>query len=186
MWAVDAGPAGCTATSTSIERRTSSDGTHWSPPATVDLAQPGAVIWHLEVQWIPSRREYWAFYNTHAPGTSCVTDALYLAVSPDGVHWTSYPSPLLRRGVVDAFADIVYRSTFRVNAANGTVTFWFSGAQYQPPAGYAWQVETETRRIADVLSTVQAPAPSLVTPAPIRRDLPPPEPDVGPAAPDAR
>src|SRR4030095_11135029 len=86
MWTVNSGPVGCGSSNTTVELRRSADGTTWSSPTTVSLSQPGVFPWHLEVQWIPSRAEYWAMFNGKVAG-SCTTDALYLATSPDGITW---------------------------------------------------------------------------------------------------
>jgi hypothetical protein len=176
MWSVDAGTAGCTARATKVEARTSSDGIHWKGPITTDLQQPGEVVWHIDVEWVPARDEYWALYNTYPPGSSCVTGALYLARSDDGIHWRTAASPLARRGLVPAFADVIYRSTFLVDASATTVTFWFSGATYQVNTGYIWSAAVETRRVADVLAQIASPSAAVAAPL---RALPPPEPDLG-------
>lgn len=178
MWSVNSGSRGCSARNTTIERRTSTDGVRWSAPAATDLLQTGRVIWHLDVEWIAAFSEYWAIYNSYPSGGTCATDALYLARSADGIHWTTYPSPIVTRGVSAAFADIVYRSTFRADPATGTVTLWLSGATFTLATGYTWRAATLTRRIADLLATAAAPASARA--AMLRRDLPPPEPDVGP------
>lgn len=178
MWSVNSGPAGCTAQGTTVERRTSSDGIHWNAPAATDLAQPGEIIWHIDVEWIPARSAYWAIYNTYPTGGTCVTDALYLAESADGVHWTTHPSPIVRRGVLEAFDDIVYRSSFQVDPAGGSVTLWVSGATFTAATGYTWSAALLRRRISELLATAEMPY-SGIKDAP-RRNLPPPEPDVGP------
>lgn len=49
LWSVNAGNAGCSASSTFVQYRTSSDGVHWSPPQLTDIAQPGFRIWHIGV-----------------------------------------------------------------------------------------------------------------------------------------
>jgi len=59
---------------------------HWSPPEQVSLVQLGYSVWHIDVQWIASRSEFWALYNVKTPG-SCTTPAVYLATSGDGVTW---------------------------------------------------------------------------------------------------
>jgi hypothetical protein len=174
MWSVNSGPAGCTASRTVVERRTSLDGEQWSAPLVTDLAQPGQVVWHIDVQWIPARQEYWALYNTYPAGGTCVTNALYLARSVDGMRWTTYPSPLLSRGATVEFRDIVYRSTFAVDPAAQVVQFWFSGASYNG-GGYTWRAATELRRVTDVLGQVeQLRGPEEIVPRAL--DLPPPEP----------
>ncbi|HEY7027871.1 MAG TPA: hypothetical protein VH438_09715 [Gemmatimonadales bacterium] len=179
MWSINSGPAGCTASRTVVERRTSVDGEHWSAPLVTDLAQPGQLVWHIDVQWIPARHEYWALYNTYPAGGTCVTDALYLARSVDGMRWTTYPSPLLSRGATDEFRDIVYRSTFAVDPTADAVQFWFSGASYNG-GGYTWRAATEFRRVTDVLTQVQQPR-NVKEIVPRGIDLPPPEPADMPA-----
>jgi hypothetical protein len=176
MWSVNAGSAGCSAQATFVERRTSSDGVVWDAPEPVDLTQPGLNIWHLEVQWIPSRHEYWALYNVYAPPSTCVTPQLYLARSSDGVTWETFPSPLLSAGAIPEFQNVVYRSTFEIHPAQHAVTFWFSGAKYENKV-YVWHAATVTRRIADVLAQVRRPAPASAAELfRASRFLPPPEP----------
>ncbi|MGH7523617.1 MAG: hypothetical protein ACREK8_04860 [Gemmatimonadales bacterium] len=178
MWSVNSGPIGCSAAVTTVERRTSPDGLNWDDPLTVDLVQPGQSIWHIDVQWIPARQEYWALYNTYPLGASCATNALYLARSPDGVRWTVYPSPIARAGLIDAFAQIVYKSTFMVDPKATKVTLWLSGASYKFNVGYDWRTAAVAISVNDLLDIAAAPSTGLQLP-PFRRDLPPPEPDVG-------
>ena len=178
MWSVNAGPQGCSAPRTTVERRTSGDGLNWSSPATVNLVQPGEAIWHIDVQWIPARAEYWALYNTYPAGTSCATNKLFLARSPDGVTWTTYPSPIATIGVISAFQHIVYRSTFMANPRATTVTLWMSGATYGQQTGYVWRTASVTTRVADLLAIAASPAATMRS-VPFFASLPPPEPDEG-------
>src|SRR5581483_11042398 len=46
-----------------------------SPPEAVNLVQNGVSAWHLDVQWIPSRNEFWMLFNGKTPG-DCTTPAL--------------------------------------------------------------------------------------------------------------
>ncbi|MGH7593296.1 MAG: hypothetical protein ACRELE_05530, partial [Gemmatimonadales bacterium] len=170
---------GCSATTTTVERRISADGLNWGAPTTVKLMQPGQAIWHIAVHWIPARAEFWAIYNTYPLGTNCATNALYLARSPDGINWTVYPSPIARAGLIDAFKDLVYRSSFMVDGRGTKVMLWISGASYQLNVGYTWQTANVAIAVSDLLAIATAPAVALQN-TPFRRDLPPPEPDVGP------
>jgi hypothetical protein len=136
MWSVNGGSTGCVGSTATVELRRSRNGTAWSPPITVNLNQPGFYPWHIEVQWIPSLRQFWAVYNVKAPG-GCVTPALYLATSDDGVNWQTYSSPVLARDAIPELRDIVYRSTFSYDPASDAVTFWFSGARFTG-VGYRW------------------------------------------------
>ena len=115
-WSVN-GNVGCTGSSTTVELRRSPDGMNWSAPTTVSLSQPGLYPWHIDVEWIPSRNEFWALYNAKTPA-SCTTGAVYLATSSDGLQWTTYPSPVLARGAIPELQDVVYRSTFAYDDAS--------------------------------------------------------------------
>lgn len=179
MWSVNAGILGCSAAVTTVERRASPDGLNWSGPVTVELVQPGQSIWHIDVQWIPARAEYWALYNTYAVGTSCATDGLYLARSPDGQKWTVYPSPIARAGLIDAFKDLIYKSTFMVDPKATRVTLWMSGASYIFNVGYDWRTAAVATSVSDLLAIASASSAGLQA-SPFRGYLPPPEPDVGP------
>jgi hypothetical protein len=152
MWAVNAGGAGCAGGSTTVELRQSADGVHWSAPQPVSLDQPGGFPWHLDVTWIPSRNEFWALYPTKTRG-NCTTTALHFATSADGVHWRTYPAPLLAHGALPEFADVVYRSTLEYDAASGSVDVWYSGARFDGRA-YVWHLAHERLLLAALLDRV--------------------------------
>jgi hypothetical protein len=152
MWSVNAGREGCNSTTGFVELRRSSDGINWSPPLDVVLSQGSFIIWHIEVQWIPSRREFWALYNVKK-GTNCNTDQLFLATSPDGMVWKTYPSPVLRAGAIPEFNDIVYRSTFAYNPKTDNIRFWFSGARWEAN-GYVWRTAYQRRKRSDVFAAI--------------------------------
>jgi hypothetical protein len=165
MWAVNGGAAGCAGAATSVEVRHSGDGRHWSTPAPVELSQPGFFPWHIDVEWIAAKNEFWAVYNVKVAG-SCTTPAVFLATSPDGVHWTTRSSPILAKGSIPAFADIVYRSTFSYDPVSDDIIFWYSGARYEGHA-YVWSAAVQRRTRADVFqasSTVYDARPLLVPP----------------------
>ena len=148
MWTVNSGGAGCTSAQTTVELRRSADGLTWTSPRTVALTQSGVYPWHIEVQWIPSRQEYWALFNGKTAG-SCTTDALFLATSTDGVTWKTYAAPILRRGAIPELADIVYRATFSYDPQRDVVSLWHSGARYTS-RGYEWHAAFERRPRADL------------------------------------
>ena len=154
MWAVNAGERGCSAPATSVDVRRSADGLHWSAPEPVNL--PGPFPWHIEVQWIPSRGEFWAVYNVKSPD-DCATAALYLATSPDGVTWTVLDQPVLTRGRIPELNDIVYRSTFQYDPIADAITFWYSGATFsQHERKYVWGAAVERRLRTDVFAPAAA------------------------------
>jgi hypothetical protein len=173
MWGVNAGPNGCSAATTTVDRRTSTDGLDWSAAAATDLVQPGQVIWHIDVQWIPALAEYWAIYNSYPAGGTCSTHSLYLAHSSDGSHWIVFPSPIARSGTTEPFSDVIYRATFLVDMKGTNITLWMSGARYTDGAGYTWHTAVASTTVAELLAIAAAPS----TPTHIAsRYLPPPEP----------
>ncbi len=137
MWSVNSGGAGCSGTETTIELRTSTNGTEWSAPRPAVMKIGEASPWHLDVAWIESRREYWAVFNAKTPGT-CTTPVLYFATSVDGLAWNVFPTPLLARGAIAEFQDVVYRSTFEYDDRDDEMTFWYSGARYDGTR-YVWK-----------------------------------------------
>lgn len=155
MWSVNAGRDGCSSAATHVELRRSIDGIRWSPPQGISLSQPPFFVWHIDVQWIPSRQEYWALYNVKTSG-SCNTQLLFLATSTDGTSWTTYPSPVLRLGDIPVFSDIVYRSTFAYNPRTDNIRFWFSGARWEAN-GYVWRTVYQKRKRSDVFAAIGTP-----------------------------
>ena len=142
MYQIDAGTGGCSSKSNKVTVRRSTDGITWSSATAAGLVQPGFVPWHLDVQYIPERKEYWALVAAYVAERGCMTTSLFLATSPDGSTWTSYPTPVLAPGEIPEFASAVYRSTFAYQA--GDVTIWYSGARVaraaanKKPAIFAW------------------------------------------------
>ena len=128
MWSVDAGRAGCNARDTRILLRHSTDGIRWSAPSTVSFAQPGFIPWHLDVQFVPQRNEYWALVAAYRRGSACTGSSLFLATSEDGVKWTTYASPVMARGALPQFSANVYRSTFAFEPDGNALTIWLTGA----------------------------------------------------------
>jgi hypothetical protein len=158
MWSVNSGTSGCSGPSTSVELRLSNDGINWSDPTMTDLAEPEGFAWHIDVQWIPSRGEFWAIYNVKIPG-SCTTSALHFAKSVDGLHWQVQPGPVLSRGVIPAFEDIVYRASLLYDQRSDEITLWYSGARYED-GRYIWRIATESLGLLDFLARVSTPLPA--------------------------
>ncbi len=159
MWSVNAVQGGCLARSTVLERRTSLDGVHWTNPSPVHITQQGYVLWHLDVQYIPSKKEYWALIAAYPVAAGCAADDLFFARSQDGVTWQTYPTPLVSRTDYPAYANAVYRSTFNYDADNDAVRLWLSGAVFSK-GSWVWTMATSRWRFADMLAHVSgAPAP---------------------------
>ena len=164
MFAVNSGPAGCTAPGTTVEVRRSADGVAWGPAQTAVLEQPDLWPWHLDVQWIPGRQAFWAVYNAKT-ATGCTTPAVYLAESADGIIWSPLERPVLVKGAIPAFEDIVYRATFEYEPLSDAITFWFSGARFDG-ARYVWSAAVERRHRADVFAPASALDATMLLPAP--------------------
>ena len=128
MYEIDAGRDGCSAKGSRVVMRKSTNGVTWNAPTPVGLVQAGYVPWHLDVQYIESRHEYWALIAAYQPVKGCTTTSLFLATSQDGKTWTTYPSPVMAPGEIPQFATAVYRSTFAYSE-DGNVTIWYSGAR---------------------------------------------------------
>ncbi len=164
MWAVDAGKGGCDARTTKIVTRRSTDGIHWTESSPVSFTQPGYWPWHLDVQYLPERREFWALVAAYPDGEGCTGTELFLATSPDGDSWTTYPSPVLARGALAQFAANVYRSTFHYDPADQSVMLWFSGARItgprvgRAPATMRWSAAVARTTAAALLERVSAPS----------------------------
>ncbi|MGE5113679.1 MAG: hypothetical protein ACM3JB_22680 [Acidobacteriaceae bacterium] len=124
MWSVNSGTVGCTASSTSVELRTSPDGIHWSEPQTTGLVQPNYRIWHINVKWIPATHEFLALYSAFQK--TCANDSLFLARSPDGMHWKTSAAPLLvpNPGHWDGIA--IYRATGFLDPRTLSFRVWYS------------------------------------------------------------
>ena len=131
MWAVDATGAGCQGhrNEVALKLRRSPNGLAWDAPTPVRLDVPGFVAWHLDVQYVAAKREYWALVAAYPDGTNCSYTAVFFGRSADGVTWRMSPSPLLAAGGLEAIRDIVYRSTFHYHPSSDEVSVWFSGAR---------------------------------------------------------
>lgn len=158
IWAVNSGTVGCTASSTTVELRRSTDGINWSAPIAVDLPESGVSAWHIDVEWIPTKQEFWATYNVKVPG-SCTTAALHFASSADGLHWTPAVAAALSRGVIPEFEDIVYRASLEYDPTLDNITLWYSGARFEN-GRYTWRIATEQLSAADFFARISTPPPS--------------------------
>ena len=170
MWSVNSGVIGCGASSTTVELRRSTNGVNWSDPETTTLKDADGFPWHIDVEWIPSRSEYWAVYPVKQPG-GCTTDRLRLATSRDGVHWTSYPSPLLMKGASDELQNIVYRSTIAYDATADVVSIWYSGAKLDR-GSYNWHLAWERTSAAALFARVSAPVTAAQIAVPPQANVP--------------
>jgi hypothetical protein len=146
MWHVDARNGGCRASSTAVSYRSSADGLNWSAPEAVAMPIDGYVVWHLDVQWIPEDEEYWTLIAAYPEGTTCGATDVFFARSPDGRTWEVTPQPVLVKGTSPFMRDAVYRSTFRHDHADRSLTIWYSGH-----TANVWRTVVQRRLVADVV-----------------------------------
>lgn len=134
MWSV--APVNCPGTSSAMTYRTSSDGLNWSDPQATDMVQPGYVVWHINVNHVPSKSEWWAAVTAFPNGqTCCPNTRLFFSNSPDGVHWTSYSKPILSPSASGWDSSLIYRSSFLFNVRTNSIQVWYSALNPQ-----AWRV----------------------------------------------
>lgn len=159
MYEIDAGRDGCSAKSTRVLMRKSTNGVTWNAASVVGLVQTGYVPWHLDVQYVESRHEYWALVAAYPAARGCTSTSLFLATSEDGKTWTTYPSPIMAPGEIPQFASAVYRSTFAY-AADDSVTIWYSGARTVraavkgKPVVLAWSAAVSHTTAAAIIARV--------------------------------
>ena len=130
MWLVDT-PSGWNSTSSKIQLHTSSDGKNWSAPQTAEIDQPGYVIWHIDVSWVPSKSEFWMLLASYPVGTSSGNTSLFFARSSDGLHWTTYRRPILWASGSGWDSGEIYRSTFVYDEPTDKLRIWYSAESKQ-------------------------------------------------------
>ena len=128
MWTVNSGSSGCSSPSTTVELRRSVDGIGVVGANNgCRCRKPASCPGTSKCSGFRRCGSTGRCSTERSPG-SCTTEALYLATSADGVTWRTYRSPVLRRGAIPEFADIVYRATFAYDAERDLVSLWHSGA----------------------------------------------------------
>jgi len=163
MWSVYAVAQGCYSLNAemSLAQRRSVDGVIWGDPEPVNLRIPGRVPWHLDVQYIPSKKEYWALIAAYPEGRTCSQTAVFFARSTDGTDWTVSPNPLLGPYEFGPLNDLVYRSTFHYHEGSDAVTVWFSGAQLGD-GGFHFATASARYPYADLLRRVNGASPMIM------------------------
>ncbi len=159
-WYVNSGRAGCSAHSSTVERRVAAAATtigvagtttDWSAPHDVALTQRGFVIWHVDVAYVPEVQEYWAVYAAYRPEDGCGKCELFLAQSRDGKVWTTYPGPFLVTGTTNWSDASLYRASFLFTPSSDQLTVWFSA---RSKLG-VWSLGLVKYRFTDFISALQ-------------------------------
>ena len=138
IWYVDAGTVGCTNQSNVVKMRTATADTagladiQFGAEAATDLAQPGYVIWHMKVRYIPALKLYVAMYAAFPMTTgigNCMDDDLFMATSADGVHWQSFQAPVINHLDKRFKFTSMYRASFQYDAGTDQLRTIVSGLE---------------------------------------------------------
>ena len=153
MWSVNAGAAGCGAATTTVEVRRSLDGVVWSEagrdrPGRPDRSGRGTSTSHGSPRGMNFGRR-----TTPRPMAAAPPPRVFIATSPDGAAWATESQPVLIKGRIPEFQDIVYRTSFAYDPTTDAVTFWYSGARYQN-GRYVWNAAVERRHRDEVFGRV--------------------------------
>ena len=74
--------------------------------------------------------------------------------------------PVIVKGRIPEFQDIVYRTSFAYDPLTDAVTFWYSGAKFQA-GSYVWSAAVERRHRSDLfLDLSQIEDGTLLSPPP--------------------
>ncbi|MEP6591154.1 MAG: hypothetical protein ABJC19_08215 [Gemmatimonadota bacterium] len=172
VWYVDAGNRKCRARITRVLMQ-EGPGMHaleqaqpevgWGATQSVGLVQPGFSVWHLDVIWVAERSEYWAIYPANR-NFSCRGRELFFARSRDGISWTTYRTPVLRRRDADWMGASLYRGSLLYDAKRDVIRIYFSASA----PGSIWQIGYMEYRVKDFLAGLEngAGAASVAMPRP--------------------
>lgn len=139
--------------------------TGWGTPREVGMLQPGFSVWHLDVTWVPERNEYWAIYPANR-SYSCNGRDLFFARSSDGVTWTTYRVPVLKRNDADWVRGSLYRGSLLYDASRDAIRIYLSASA----PGSIWHLGVVEYRFKDFLAALERSpgAASQATPLPVR------------------
>lgn len=166
MWSVNTGNGGWNNQSNKVEFRESVDGENWSEPTVLsNFSQPGSQIWHVDVEYIPSKNEYWAIYPAYKNGTGSDKTSLYYAKSKDGINWREYDQPILSKGSAGSWDDMeIYRSTFIYDEETNMMKVWYGGISQNPQIWKIGYTENNYDKFTEALvSSVPDPEVGTVT-----------------------
>jgi hypothetical protein len=127
IWYVSAGAMGCSSQTNVVKMRTANSGTagldslQFGAEVPTDLVQYGYVVWHLKVRYVAALKLYVAMYAAFPFTTgvgNCMNDDLFMATSADGLHWQTFPAPVLDHLDSRFKFTSLYRASFQYTAGN--------------------------------------------------------------------
>jgi hypothetical protein len=126
----------------------------------VSLAQPGYVIWHLDVAYVAATAEYWALYAAFPVGKHCDASDLFIARSTDGLHWQHAARPLLARGMMPWASRSLYRATMWYDTRRDLMHVLLSACG----PGEVWSLGGAAYRLRDWRHAILSAVPAARTP----------------------
>jgi hypothetical protein len=124
LWSIDT-ESGCSTQNSTANLRTSLNGLVWSAPRPVNMVQPGFVIWHLNIIWVPAVGQFMSLVAAYPRGTDCGHTKLFFANSIDGSTWQTYSEPVLEPSQGWDSAQI-YRSSLVYDPGTDLFRVWYS------------------------------------------------------------
>ena len=106
---------------------------------------------------------YVALVVAYPRGSNCANSDLWLATTPDGIHWRSYAMPLMWRSMAAAKQRAIstwYRGTLRDDAATDSLDIWPSAM-----SGMSWSVYHATVKLSGVIGLLAAAQPGEFKPS---------------------
>jgi hypothetical protein len=172
VWYVDAGPNGCSSQNNVVKMRVASptaslDTLQFGSEVVTDLVQPGYVVWHIKVRYVAEKKMYVAMYVAFPMTTGqgqCTNDDLFLATSPDGIHWHTFQVPMLDHLDARFSFTTLYRASFSYNSATGKLRTIVSGLERYLGWGQFGVIHDFASLMTALNTSVTASASQLVAP----------------------
>jgi hypothetical protein len=172
IWYVDAGPNGCTSQTNVVKMRlaaptASLDTLKFGNEVVTDLVQPGYVIWHMKVRYVPEKSMYIAMYVAFPMTTGmgqCTNDDLFVATSLDGIHWRPFQVPMLDHLDARFNFTTLYRASFTYNATTDKLRTIVSGMEQSVGWGQFGVVHDFSSLISALNSSYGVAGSQLVAP----------------------
>ena len=180
---VDAGAQGCTSQANVVKMRTATsaadttglDNLAFGGEVVTDLAQPGYVVWHIKVRYVPALKQYLAMYAAFPVTTgigNCTNDDLFMAMSADGIHWHPFQAPVLNHLDRRFNFTTLYRASFQYDAGTDQLRTIVSALEHSGWGQYG--VVHQFGALVNALNASYSVAASQLVPSPllVRRPAP--------------
>jgi hypothetical protein len=129
--------------SQNIYRFESSDGMNWGAPQLINYAEHA---WHLNVEYIPSKAEFWMITLDNYSGGN-----IAWAVSKDGLNWENFPNRRIMMPSAGAWDDTLYRSCFVYHEDTDLLEIWYSA--HRSGVWHTGFVDTDYSDLLEILES---------------------------------